>query len=466
MRSRLRMDSVFPGSLSLNWKIMGFDELPGIPEVWLKFMRGQLPALQPVRSVDELAVSAERILGGTPEHFDLIQVLAGRSVEDRQVLQNIQRLKQPGSLVILIQLSAGLFGGPAAQVLKCLTGIKLCEQLQTHSVNAVPIVWINPGPPPDFSGWAVNLVDDDGQIHNLGVVPGETVPDAVRSRLAQISEIGQGLFDPEVLDILKTAFVPGRSFASATAHFFSALMSDWEMVVLDPAAAPLQPAVNRAPARIRPPAGPFPDERITRELAMSAALPVLARVVDPAEAGSLVALPDFEEFGLPRLMAWPRVSATIGDIKSRRTLDRYHLNISQLYSGVEGVLASFADEIPRVGLQKLDDAGSMVEEAILEIKSLVPGGGRVLKAAEDCREKVCYQLKKVRDNFEASLNSRVRIAGRRVRRACNLLAPNQRLQETELAAVQIPLRYSRAGLRTLYEQMDIMNFEHQLIWMG
>ena len=365
-----------------------------------------------------------------------------------------------------MQLSAGFFGGSAGQILKCLTGIKVCERLKEYSVNAVPLAWIDPSPPQAFSKWSINLVDDDGQIHRLGISPSDTVPDLVFERLSQVSEIGRGVFDTEVLDILQTAFIPGRSFCSATARFFSALMKDWGMIVLDPTAAALQPAVNEALARIRIPAVPFPEGEIARHLAMNAAFPVLACVVDPFELASLAALPDFEEFGLPRLMAWPRVSATIGDVRSRRTLDRYHLNLSQLFSGEAAVLRSLNDALPRAGLKKLDGAKSAVEATIVEVKLLVPEGSEISEAADSCREKVCYQLKRIRDGFESALDTKAQTAGRRIRNACNLLAPNQRLQENELAAVQIPLRYSRAGLRILWEQLDILNFEHQLIWMG
>jgi uncharacterized protein YllA (UPF0747 family) len=426
---------------------MGIEKLPGVPGIWLDFLRGQAPMLR----------SANR---------DLIRNLADQQMEAPQISENIQRLNQPEAVVVLMQVSAGFFGGSAGQILKCLTGIKVCERLKEHSINAVPVAWVNPSPPQAFSKWSINLVDDDGQIHSLGIFPNDRVPDLAIELLSQVSAIGRGVFDIEVLDILQTAFIPGRSFSSATAHFYSALMKDWGMIVLDPTAAALQPAVNEALARVRIPAVPFPEDGITWQLAMNTALPVLACVVDPVELGSLAALPDFEDFGLPRLLAWPRVSATIGDVRSRRTLDRYHLDLSQLYSGEAAVLRSLNEALPRAGLMKLEGAKSAVEATILELKSLVPEGSEISVAADSCREKVCYQLMRIRNNFEAALDTKVQTASRRIRNACNLLAPNQRLQENELAAVQIPLRYSRAGLQTLWERLDILNFEHQLIWMG
>lgn len=444
---------------------MEIEGLPEMPEMWQDFLRGQVPTLHTANAVGELAKHAEILCGCTSANRDLIRILVCQDMKCPQISGNIQRLSQPEAVVVLMQVYAGFFGGSAGQVLKCLTGIKVCEQLKEYSINAVPIAWINPSPPQAFSKWSVNLLAGDAQIHNLGISPNDAVPDLVFELLSQVLQIGGGVFDSEVLDILQTAFIPGRSFASATAQLFSALMKDWGMIVLDPTATALQPAMSKALARVRIPAVPFPDDGITWQLAMNAAFPVLACVVDPYEIGTLAALPDFEEFGLPRLMAWPTVHATIGDVRSRRTLDRYHLNLSQLYLGEAAVLRSLSDALPRAGLEKLDYAKSDVEAMILEIKLLFPEGSEIREAADSCREKVRYQLNKIRNNFEAALNAKVQTASRRIRNACNLLAPNQRLQENELAAVQIPLRYSRAGLRTLWEQLDTLNFEHQLIWM-
>jgi hypothetical protein len=445
---------------------MEIEGLPGMSGIWLDFLRGQVPTLRPAHAVGDLAKRAEDLLKCPPANRDLIRILAGQQRDDPQISENMQRLNRPEAVVVLIPLSAGFFGGSTGQILKCLTGIKVCERLKEYSINAVPLAWINPNPPQAFSRWSINLVDDGGRIHRLGIFPSDTVPDLVLEQLSQVSEIGRGVFDTEVLEILQTAFVPGRSFCSATAHFFSALMKDWGMIVLDLTAAELQSAVNQALARIRIPAAQFPEGGMPGHMALAAALRVLACVVDPFDVASLTALPDFEEFGIPRLTAWPRVRATIGDVRSRRTLDRYHLNLSQLFSGEAAVLRALNDALPRAGLKNLDGAKLAVEATIAEVKFLVPGGSAILEAADSCREKVGYQLKKIQAGFESALDTIAQTAGRRIRNACNLLAPNQQLQENELAAVQIPLRYSRAGLRILWERMDILNFEHQLIWMG
>ncbi|MGH9855452.1 MAG: bacillithiol biosynthesis protein BshC, partial [Blastocatellia bacterium] len=55
---------------------------------------------------------------------------------------NIERLRQPDSVVVITGQQAGLFTGPLYTVLKALTAIKLTEHLRAQGVNAVPMFWI------------------------------------------------------------------------------------------------------------------------------------------------------------------------------------------------------------------------------------------------------------------------------------------------------------------------------------
>jgi hypothetical protein len=185
-------------------------------------------------------------------------------------------------------------------------------------------------------------------------------------------------------------------------------------------------------------------------------LPVLACVIGPF---------DSVPHAMPQPLIWPQVSATIGDTRIRRTFDKYQLDLSQLYRGENDLLDHFKRGLPRAGLEKLENLQLEVDARIADLQSLVSGGTEFSQAAGSCREKVLYQINKLRHLFDVALKSKEETAKRRIQKACNLMAPNRKLQERELAGIHIPLTYSLAGLRRLYEKLDIMNFEHQLIWM-
>ena len=436
---------------------MKIEGLPGIPRVWLDFLESKLPALPLPSSIEAMAANSGEIRTRAAVNEELIRYLSAQGKTPRLV-ENIQRLKQPDSVLVVAAVTAALFGGPAAQILKCLTAIRACEELTKVSVNAVPVCWIGTVSP-GFDQWSATLIDAESELHLLNVSPGELVPGSIANVISRVSDFGRGSFDPETLQSLGAAFIPGNSFSSATARLFSSLMKDLGIIALDADA----PEVRRVVSGMIPPAkivGPSPH------LLISSVLPVLAFVVDPLEVQSLAqALTAFDEAGLPRPSAWPRASATLGDVKSRRALGRYRLDLTQLFPGEEEVVRGIRDALPRSGLAKLDGIKPDVEKRVAELKSFWGGERRSSGRADSCKGKILYQLDKLRNHFEAALEVKEQTAGRRIHRLCNLLAPNGRLQEWELAGIQVPLSYSRTGLRSLYDKLDIRAFEHQLIWM-
>jgi uncharacterized protein YllA (UPF0747 family) len=189
-------------------------------------------------------------------------------------------------------------------------------------------------------------------------------------------------------------------------------------------------------------------------------------VIDPYEVHSYIkAQQDFEAFKQKQPMAWPQASATVLDVRSRRTLERYNLDLCQLYSGERDIIERFVAEMPHGASGKLFDLKQETEDRIARLSGLNSAGGDFRKAADSARNKIVFQLGRLRESFEAARKRKQETISRRIHRACNLLAPNGRIQERELAGIQLPLQYSRVGLRSLYEKLDILSLEHQLISM-
>jgi uncharacterized protein YllA (UPF0747 family) len=407
-------------------------------------------------------------------------------------MESAQRLRQPESVVVVTSLYLSFLGGPVSQILKCLTAIKVCGELAKRQLTAVPVCWLRAGSPPGFAKLSINLLGDDSELHCLelrpsepaGVAPGARLPaDGVSGLLSEIEKLGRGTFDGDFLRLLKAEFV-GATFSSASARLAAALMKGWGMIVLEADAPALAPILLGALAPVRNETGkmrllvrkqtselaeagygaPSPEDDIPAILAQSLSMPVIACVLDPYEIYSYArSLPVWAEVGLPRPLAWPQSSATLLDVRSRRILQRHNLSLRQLYSGEEEVMREMRGRMPGSAPGKLDSLKRTVEAQLAELESLA--GGEWSKAAHSSGRKIVYQLEKLREQFESALARKEQAVRRQVRRVCNFLAPNRRAQERELAGIQIPLRYSHTGLRSLYEKLDILKFEHQLIPM-
>lgn len=441
-----------------------FEELPDIPGIWLDFLESRLPFAPASRATHALFAHANALRDQPTKREDLCRFLedAGNLCSDK-ACENVHLLRQPETVVVLTNFCPGLFGGQAYQILKCLTTIKVCEELKQHGLTAIPVCWINASSPPDFSKGPIYLLDNESEIHCLQLQQSGTkdfsssdiLPwSQVCGLLSQVEELGRRAYDPGIIEILKGAFAREATFAQASARLAATLLKEWGMVVVNPHAADFQPFVDQT-------AAPLPESLI-----QSSVLPVLASVIDPHEVYSYVEeRRTFAAFKRIQPMAWPQASATIVDARSRRTLERYNLDLHQLYSGETAIIGGFADGIPHGASVKLLNLRQETEDRIAQLSVLSPAESDFGKATESAREKIVFQLDRLRENFDAACKSRQETIGRRVRRACNSLAPNGRSQERELAGIQLPLRYSRAVLRSLYEKLDILSLEHQLIYM-
>jgi uncharacterized protein YllA (UPF0747 family) len=448
-----------------------FEELPGIPKIWRDFLNSALSVLPAPSAMHTLAGRAELVRRRLIARDDLDGIFIGsRNQRSAKASENIRRLRQPDSVVVTANLYPSLFGGPATQILKCLTTIKVCDELSKHAIAAVPVGWIGTALPAGFSPSFIHLPDGGSELHQLQLAPPDTngihsdepLPASrISALLNQIDEFGQGAFDPEAIEILKDSFQSGATLAHATGHLLALLMEEWGLIVVDSSSSEFQ---TRLPdvSSTEPPL----ESLEKTYLSQSAILPVLSCVIDCDEVDAYVrAQPFFDRIDQVQPLAWPRTSATLIDIRSRRTLERYHLDLHQLYSGEQAIMQNIRESLPGTASEKLKSLRTEADAQIAGLKALNASSKEFGKTLDSGHEKILFQINKLIENFDAARNRKLETAERQIHKACNLLAPDGGLQERELAGVHLPLRYSRSVLRFLYEKLDILNSEHQVILM-
>ncbi len=430
-----------------------------------------------------LPAKADAVRTRASRREELFRLLSeGCDQRSGRTQENLRRLLQPETLIVTANVYPCLFGGPAFQLLKCMTAIKVCDELMRHAIIAVPVCLIHAEPPKGFAPHSIHLLDSESEIHCLqlphsykevAVHDDTLLANHVSSLLTQIEELGRGTFDQEIIEILKASYKPDFTLTRATALLFAALTEEWGMIVLNPDKPQLRNVPSEVMLRNREADsanagyfGPVSEGIRSSHLIQSSTMPVIACVIDPGEAQSFIeAQAVYDQIGLAAPLAWPQASATMMDLRSRRTLERYGLNLHRLYSGEESIIRDFQNTIPGTASQKLDSLKAEAETRIYQLRALDPAGKKFGKAVDSGREKIVFQINKLREHFDAARDRKIEIARRQIHRACNLLAPNRRVQEQELAGIQMVLRYSRAGLHAFYEKLDILNLEHQIILM-
>ena len=426
--------------------------------------------------------------------------------ETQRVQDIFARLKRDGfphsgflpdseSVAVIASFHAGLFGGPVSQILKCLTAIKICNTLKLLGISAVPVCWIRSAPPDDSSQCSMFLLDHRSELEKLELMRSrpedfsarDSLPwDQIAPLLGKIEEMGRDTFDGEILDVLRDAYCSDATFSSAAAHLVRSWMQEWGMLVVEAENAGMEHALldrwskdSHRDETVQPRTLPHIEEPKERGSAKppsgthlpwcvipSMAMPVLVSVVDPRELLEYEqASPVFADLGLTQPAIWPQCSATVLDGRSRSTLRRFNLNLLQLFSGEDAVMEIIKENNRYSAPETLLGLQEQVHRCMSELRALSFPGNELVEMSNACREKVTFQLGKLRMLCNRAIEIKEGAARRRVHRATNFLAPDGRSQETALGGIQIPLRFSRAGLRSIYENLDIYKFEHQLIEM-
>ncbi|MCY4535765.1 MAG: bacillithiol biosynthesis BshC, partial [Bryobacterales bacterium] len=121
-------------------------ELPGIrplfADLLYSFSRvGQFYRHPPSLAAAQAAASAVRL---DPRHRQaLVDALAAQNRDgDRATQSSLDRLAQPGAVVVATGQQVGLLGGPAFTLYKALTAVRCADELTRRGTPATPVFWL------------------------------------------------------------------------------------------------------------------------------------------------------------------------------------------------------------------------------------------------------------------------------------------------------------------------------------
>ena len=360
----------------------------------------------------------------------------------------------PGSVAVVANIYAGFFGGPLSQLLKCLAAVKIRAEFEKNGVAAAAVCLVRYGARPGFSPWESVLIDRSSKLHFLKSTAGDNeTPSPANADIRDenfLREIFPG-GDIESLSALKEAFLPGANLVSSCALWFEYMLKDFGAIVME--ADAVSTGYNLSGAE-------------SQGLRQGRELPVAAFVADSSEIAEYVDAPPLRDgAGLVRPLVWPCPDATISNARSLKTLKRYGLDFERVFEGKERVIeyvrGTLKSDVP-ARLQKLrDEAGAVLDE--LEAAVFAARGDRSKRIRKARAARIIYQLEKIQRLSRAALSDKEKAAANRICKACDFLAPLGRRQKDALSVAQIPVSFGRAGLRALYEHLDITTSDHQLI---
>ena len=178
-------------------------------------------------------------------------------------------------------------------------------------------------------------------------------------------------------------------------------------------------------------------------------------------------LPLYSMFDSKPPIVWPHVSATIVDKRSAKVLERYGLDLRELFTERDALLKKLAERwLAPDTAQRLDALSDEVTKKLAELQAVLPQGEEGLTAEiEDSKSKMLYQLGRLKERQVASHILRVEVTARHLDRIRSRLVPDGHLQEDYLSGLHFLLE-APGILSEIYGQIDPWKMEHQIIHAG
>jgi bacillithiol synthase len=161
----------------------------------------------------------------------------------------------------------------------------------------------------------------------------------------------------------------------------------------------------------------------------------------------------------------PRFSATIIEPKNQRLLERYGLDILDVFAGPDELRRKLASHSLPQDLQRAFEATKeSLESHLATVKQNLAKLDRTLVDAGDtAASKILYQLEKLHGQAARAELQKQDVVRRHSESLSQSLYPEKALQERGIAGVYFVARYGRELLHQLYDSLQTDCHDHQIV---
>lgn len=199
-------------------------------------------------------------------------------------------------------------------------------------------------------------------------------------------------------------------------------------------------------------------------------LPTVAYVGGPAEIGYFAQLRGvYDAFDVPMPAIFPRQSMTLLEKKIAHVLEKYHLQIAEFWSAqgqaAEELVSRIVKREAADGLftpvaAARDELGRQLSDLKTRATAIDATLGGFIEKEQG---KIFHQLEMVEKKLLQAVKRQNETLIQQMTKAAHALYPHRHLQERELSFVPFLCKYGRGLMQQLYEQIDLANFQHQIV---
>ena len=205
---------------------------------------------------------------------------------------------------------------------------------------------------------------------------------------------------------------------------------------------------------------------ILRPLVQDTLLPTVAYVAGPSEIAYHAQLaPLYQHFGIVQPVIFPRASVTIVEERVQRVLEKFGLDITELFGDTAKLTQRVVEQISEI---KLDEMFARVSGGLSEsLNELKFGLGEVdptlTGALENAIGKITTTVNLLKEKSIAAQNRQHETAVRQIEKAVGGILPGGALQERQVSILHFLNKYGPDVVRWLEHHVEITGFKHQLL---
>lgn len=210
----------------------------------------------------------------------------------------------------------------------------------------------------------------------------------------------------------------------------------------------------------------FSTNVITRPVLQDFLLPTVAYIGGPAEIAYFAELRGvYERFEVRMPALYPRKSLTLLEKKIAHVLEKYDLQLPDVWSNPDELLSQIAKrEAPEGLFDPVASARDELGHRLAVLKERATQLDPTLAAFIDKEHgKILHQLDALEKKLLQATKRQNETLQQQILKAAHALYPAQHLQERELSIVPFLCKYGKPLLARLFEALELEDFQHQVV---
>ncbi len=176
-------------------------------------------------------------------------------------------------------------------------------------------------------------------------------------------------------------------------------------------------------------------------------------------------MPLYDFYNVEAPIIYPRSSATLIEKNINSVIEKYNINITELFFDSEKVKGKVIDAVSKTSIEEIFNvAANQIEMSLDQLKEkLFELDKTISDGSTKYKQKIFHDIEQLKNKAVEAQKRRYDTTLRQLDRVINSIYPGSNLQERELNFMYFANKYGPDLISTIFEELEINKFEHQLI---